>query len=267
MIQNNSKNNLLFISEQVINDYSDYLLEENISTHNLVNERKYTVKDTGVAYRVINNWNEKDILLSSFRDIENGWRKFNFTEIVWLEVVKKLRDFGLSLEFIKKVKDNIVLKSDKNNNSSWFEYHIVKTKISAMDSYVVLLTNGTTDLLFSRDIETNKILFGSRSMILISIKEVLSSLGINVKGPESLISLSNPEREIITTIRTSDFDSVSIKKRNGKITSINKTKTIMNPNNKSIRDQIEEYGGFAEVITQYTEGRENSATITEKKKL
>jgi len=167
---------------------------------------------------------------------------------------------------ISKVRDKTMSWDKKDDGYWWLEYYIVKTRISEMDAYVAVSLDGDASVIFSRDIEMNKILLGSRSLILISIKDILESFGLKVKKPESLIALNETEKEILFTLRNTDFNSLSVKKQNGKIESLDISKLILNSDGKSIREQIKESGDFAEVITKFEEGRERSATVIKKKK-
>ena len=90
----------LFIANDAIDeDFVDYLSNDgHKELHVLIRAKKYTVRDTDVSHRVICHWGEKGILPAGFGDIGDGWRKFSLIEIVWLQVVKKLREFGFSLD-------------------------------------------------------------------------------------------------------------------------------------------------------------------------
>jgi DNA-binding transcriptional MerR regulator len=79
---------------------------EYVDTLTLVNrikEKKFTIKDIGVNYRWIDHWYSKGLLLSSYG--EHKWKKFNLIEYVWLKIIIKMREFNLSLETIKSVKN------------------------------------------------------------------------------------------------------------------------------------------------------------------
>ncbi|MGA1976351.1 MAG: hypothetical protein ABSG89_00690 [Bacteroidales bacterium] len=79
-------------------DYIDTLtLKERIK------ERRFTVKDIGVAYRWIDHWYSKGLLLGSYK--EGKWRKFNLIEYVWLKMIIKMRQFNIGLDIVKSVKD------------------------------------------------------------------------------------------------------------------------------------------------------------------
>lgn len=67
----------------------------------LLDERIYTVKNIGVSNRVVSHWDSQEVTLPDQRPNEKKWRKFNFQEIVWLQILQELRAFGMSMEQLK----------------------------------------------------------------------------------------------------------------------------------------------------------------------
>lgn len=69
---------------------------------NLVDERIIPLAETGVSSRVFNHWKKEGLLLDNPR--KDKWTKLNFYEYVWIRIIKSLRDYGCSIELIRKVK-------------------------------------------------------------------------------------------------------------------------------------------------------------------
>jgi len=258
----------LFIANDAVDeDFIDYLSDEaHKEIHQLIRSKRYTVKATDVSYRVINHWEEKGILPENCIDDGDGWRKFTFVEIVWLQVVKCLREYGLSLDLIKKVRESVMVWNEKENTYPWFEYYVIKAKTSRMDSYIAVLPDGQSSLTFSRTIESGKFIFGSRSFILISLKEILSSLNLSSPKPEFLLPLSSEEIGLVDVVRNAEVDKIAIKLKNGKLKSIDTSKTISGSDIGSIKKEIEELGDFADVIVKFEKGKEQSAEVIRKKR-
>jgi DNA-binding transcriptional MerR regulator len=76
-----------------------------ITLQERIKERRLTVKDIGVDYRWIDHWHSKGLLIGTYQD--RKWRKFNLVEFVWLKMIVKMREFNLSLETVKAVKDEL----------------------------------------------------------------------------------------------------------------------------------------------------------------
>jgi DNA-binding transcriptional MerR regulator len=67
----------------------------------------FKVSDTGISSKNLNGWKSSGVLLD-FSKHETGWTKFNFTELIWLYAVRELREIGVSLPYIKKIKDELI---------------------------------------------------------------------------------------------------------------------------------------------------------------
>lgn len=79
---------------------ADSFLEGVLSTDELSFHQKFVLKDIGISTRVMNHWDAKEIIPASSRNKGNKYI-FNFTELIWLNIVKELREFGYPLENIK----------------------------------------------------------------------------------------------------------------------------------------------------------------------
>lgn len=71
-----------------------------------INEEVFTLKDVGIHKRVIGHWDKEGILLSQREDLSK-WRKYSFIDYVWLRMVAELREIGVSLDIIRKAKENL----------------------------------------------------------------------------------------------------------------------------------------------------------------
>ncbi len=71
-----------------------------------LNYRQYSLSEPSVTPRVLNHWYQTSII-SDRRTDGKGWSKFSFTELVWIKLIVRLRKFGLSLDKIKIVKEDL----------------------------------------------------------------------------------------------------------------------------------------------------------------
>lgn len=262
-----SKLPLFATDDSLDEDFVDYLSDANNSKlHNLIREKRYTVKDSDISYRVINHWDDKGLLPKGVQDEDEKWRKFSFVEVVWLEVLKELRSFGLSLESIAKIKEDTLNWNPKENTYPWFEYFVIKSMAGNLDGYLVVFSNNRSNLVFSRSIESNKEFFGSRSLLLISLKEMVSNLGHSVSKPESLQVLSEIERKVIESVRVGDVDSISLKMKKGKPSIIETEKNVFGSDIEKFRDEIKNGKEYADFLESFSQGEGRSAKITRKTK-
>ena len=69
-----------------------------------IRDKQFSVKDINIPYQWVNNWDKEGLLFEDERE-DGKWRKFNFVDYLWIKVVVELREFGLSYDVIKKVKE------------------------------------------------------------------------------------------------------------------------------------------------------------------
>lgn len=72
-----------------------------------LNRRQYSINEPSVTPRVLHHWYQVGII-SDRRTNGKGWSKFSFAELVWIKLIIRLREFGLSLDKIKKAKEDLI---------------------------------------------------------------------------------------------------------------------------------------------------------------
>gem|GEM_PF-1554040 len=269
--------------------YSKYLSDPGLNEfRTLMNERKYSAKEIGITYRIIDNWHDTKILPDGIDD--NGWKEFSIVELTWLSVAKALRKFGFPLQKILSVKESI-LKWDKDTDSyPLIEYHIYKAWMSSDDQYVLVLDNGKADIGSTEDIDKARFWYEQTNMLLISLKSILKEMGHEVTLSRLIMPPDKDEQEMLDIIRSSksniDFSKLTgftgdklkmieelfqnesitkeirIKPRNGGIDNLEITETYpTNPPLEKINKNIRDNGGFSEVSVKIVDGVKQSATV------
>lgn len=69
-----------------------------------IRDKQFSVKDINIPYQWVNNWDKEGLLFEDERE-DGKWRKFNFVDYLWIKIIVELREFGLSYDVIKKVKE------------------------------------------------------------------------------------------------------------------------------------------------------------------
>lgn len=69
----------------------------------VLNSKKHPLTNSEVTSRILNHWYQTNIV-TDYRPAGKGWSKFSFTELVWINLVIKLRAFGLGLDKINVAK-------------------------------------------------------------------------------------------------------------------------------------------------------------------
>ena len=70
----------------------------------LMRNTQFKRSELGLDARVANHWSEKGLFS---RDYDNGsWLIFDLTEAFWVRIIMKLREYNVSLETIKEIKES-----------------------------------------------------------------------------------------------------------------------------------------------------------------
>ncbi|MDA3883285.1 MAG: hypothetical protein PF481_08355 [Bacteroidales bacterium] len=72
-------------------------------------EQKLTLSQAGVSARVYNSWKKSGVFQNTAigRGEDQAWVRLNIYDYVWIKIIKVLRDFGVSLENIRIVKETL----------------------------------------------------------------------------------------------------------------------------------------------------------------
>lgn len=237
-----------------------------------LNERRYTVGDTPISNRVISHWADNDLLPDGIRD-DGGWRKFNVVELIWLYAAEQMRAFGLSLERIAIVRRAVMDWDKRLQRYPTFEFFIAEALSSPADPYIIVFSDGGDDnvmLARAEQIEQQKIIFGSRHMLLISLKATLKEK-FGEKAPQDaapLLRLSDEEKELLRELQSTGSGEVSTKVKNGQIIELvsKKVAASQNPKLNEILRQVKNNRVSGDIIIRATEGVPQSAEIKEHKR-
>lgn len=187
-----------------------------------LSEKRFSSKELGESYRVINHWTDLG-LLPDDRDDDVKWRKFSIVDIVWTLIVKELRQFGLPLDKIRKARSDLF---EVPFSSDWpefeLEFHIFLTMIKR-DVHLLVMPDGFATLLSNQDAPLQEVLQNIKStssMIVISLNKIMAQIFPDKDFKPFFPILSNlkPEEfELINFIRFNAFDEVVVKLNNGKL--------------------------------------------------
>jgi DNA-binding transcriptional MerR regulator len=250
-------------------DFANYQLDDKFKkVRELMNDRRFTVGETDVAYRVINHWDQSGLLPEGVKG-DGGWRKFTLPEMVWLKAMVRMRDFGLPLDKIARARNGAMRWSKQHEEYPYFEYYIAKAWFSGADPYILVTSDGEAEVATMAQIETAKLFLNSFDVLLISLKAILTEIGVNIAQVKILFALSKKETELLGNIRMESNNEVKVKiDDRGEITEIESTETTNHPIAAyKIRDQAEKEKMHGSVETQFVDGVARSVRVTKRKKL
>lgn len=182
------------------------------------NEQTYKVEDERLSSRVLNHWYETGIITDD-RPNGKGWKKFSFSEMVWIHIVFKLRSFGLDLKRIKGVKDQIDKYNslDKTSNCPLLDFYMMVAISSNIPVKLVVFESGEAEIVRQIDLDiANTIECISEDFISIDINKLLDKLLTKKNIKADYLSYNDiPKSALIKQIEESisadDIQSVTIR--------------------------------------------------------
>jgi len=205
--------NIDWFDEQFTTDFlfSDYQIKEEL------NKKQFRLSDKNISSRVITHWHNMKIL-DDDREDRKGWRKYSLSEVLWIQIIKKLRSFGVDLDKIKKVKDYLDTYNSKDNKSKCplFDFYIVGAMQSSMPFKLIVFYDGEALLGKQYDIDTaTQLGLIQEDYIDIDLTSLVSKV---MKSRKSAIdytdyALTEIEKEVNRAIHFEEVESLSIKSK------------------------------------------------------
>ena len=214
------------------------------------------------------HWHDTEILKDN-RPKGKGWRKFSFTEVVWISIVSQLRKFGLDLKKIKKVKEYLDTFNSKENQSqcTLLDFYIAHCMSSKMP--IKLLVFDTGEALIGRQVAIDLAVqygFIKDDYISVDLGKLMNKRfkGKRVKTYYTNYSLSSIEKEIQQGIYYEDVKSITINVNGNK--DILLTKEHIKNSRDEIKVLLQKTGEYYEESSVRT-GKGKHYKLVEKKKL
>jgi len=204
--------------------YSDYSIsEESISISNLLNDKIFKPKSGDFSYRIINHWESND-LLSSSRNNGKGWRKYSIMDLVWLYIIQDMRTFGITLDLIKKVKNNLIKTSTEGASIfPLLEYYISISLINT-PCYLLIFSNGQAHPVTEHEYNSNREFSSKNNHLQINLNNILQKIFTEISlfvNHKEIAEYSLEERKAIQLIRLGAVKNINITLVNGSRQSLN----------------------------------------------
>jgi len=193
-------------------------------SHQMLTEKRFTLKRTDVGTRVVNHW-ESEGVVEDPRENGTGWRRFSILDIVWLHSVARLREFGMPMGKLKYSRRSLASlgsgQTDEGSTVTYYEFYLTRAllripvslivfrdgeaEIATENEYGGILTRLTGGLADHIRVDVNSIL-----------QQLFSSVDLSPKHDPSL-SVTDEELDILLMLRTGNFESLTVKLKNGEI--------------------------------------------------
>lgn len=198
----------------------------------LLNEKRYPNKFIiEVRKALLTKWQELG-LIEDRRNNQKNWSKYSLVEILWMSIIRELREFGLSNPKLSTVKNYLFndfsyTKEDSTTNN----ITMATIDVVAYASPVFLVVSNNGKCVLIRDYEyLSAIQYGElpnhTSISLNSqIKDHISVL-YDEPDYEAFTGLSRDELQVLLILRSENYQSVKVTKKDGVIDIIEGTERI-----------------------------------------
>ncbi len=210
-----------------------------------INTKWFTNKDlSNISYRTINYWDEKGYL-NGEKKAGTKWRKFDFYQLIWIHMLDKLRQMGVSIDivvphifnaygFIPQLNDEqklsirnslkAPLKGDFDkmygnalNFQTIFRFWVNYATFLKKEVAIRFYSDGSIQTLTEDDILIKQ--KKSLSFISISVNELINQFleqkSVEIIGNVEI--LSSNELEVIKHLRNKEIVELSVTKQNGEL--------------------------------------------------
>lgn len=201
--------------ENISNNLIQFVLDDTISD-SFKNEKGRKI--TEQSKRVIGHWVKEGVITGEQRN-EGGWFYFSRTESVWIDIVTQLREFGLSLQKIKYIREQLF--DEIQDGFRLIDFALMHSILKS--PYVMMVKmdgsiNMTTSKLYS-EIVKDEVLPPHLSFNFYHLaKEIFPNNKFDFVACKPEISeLSDGEMKILYYIRTGDYKEIRIKMQGGEV--------------------------------------------------
>jgi DNA-binding transcriptional MerR regulator len=178
----------------------------------------------------INLW-VKNGLLDDFRGDLNKKRRFSIIEIIWVGIINELREFGLSKEKIKLVKEEL-LRPIKGIDLPYpsFEFFLISVVLYQRPYFLLIDKDGNSNVL---GYDNYLVMLQSKELvdhIVISLgiqfRNLLSKVDSSKAQFNELFKLSEEELELLAFIKNNDYEQVTVKIKDEKFDLLEGTERV-----------------------------------------
>ncbi len=231
----------------------------------VLRDRVHSASFTEQSYRIIHTWEESG-LIDAIPNSDKKWRKFNLLELLWINIISQLREFGVPLQKIEVAKKSLFYAPD---GDEWYTLDFAIWQILQDQKYIKLLIfpdgkaflREENELIFDGyDIQGNYIHLNFSNLV----KEVFNKPELQVRY-DSFI-LKDSEQEVLKLVRSGDYSKVEITTKDGEIERYNATEHI--DADKRIGELLtNKKNGFETITLEKADGKVVSITRTIKEKV
>lgn len=202
--------------ENITENLIQFVLDDTI-TDNFKNVKGRKI--TEQSKRVIGHWVKEGVITGEQRN-EGGWFYFSRTESVWIDIVTQLREFGVSLQKIKSIREKLF--DEIQQGFSLIDFALMHSILKSpyimmvkMDGSIHMTTSKLYSEIVKEEVLPPHLLFNFFHLA----KEIFPNNNFELvySNPDNISELSDEEMKILYYIRTGDYKEIRIKMQKGEV--------------------------------------------------
>ena len=231
----------------------------------LLNEKRFTTKAADVTYRIASHWEDLG-LIESRKDRGKGWRKFSLLDLVWLKILVQARAFGFPTEKLLLVRASLFNRTVTAEHSkvpvSVLEVYVALAVSQRKPTYLLIFSDGNAEPVYLEQYNASLKYITLSNHIHLNLNAIIQSFCPHADlSPryDATVEVDGDELEVLFMLRTGSYDSLTVKRRNGKIETLEAEETITE---RRIMDLLNEED-YQDVMIKRQDGK----TVSIKRKL
>ena len=221
-------------------------------------EKTLSIKGSDVSYRVLNHWCNKGLIEDNREGNKEGvsWRRFSIFDRLWMEVIKELRGYGVSLDIIKKVREKMSRHIVENSYGiTNFEYSVYRCKLtSKSQTHLVVFKDGFSEIASELDMESASMIGDWNSYIDINLNNIWGKFSDKFSSSKAKsFVLADDEFELLAALRLENNSEITVQMNEfGKINMLKK-KRLLKTN--EIENYVSSHMKFGESVQKFKDGK------------
>lgn len=187
----------------------------------ILSQRNNELNIETLSYRTLHHWDSLG-LIECQRGAGSGWRKFNVAETLWVHVIIELRNMGVSLNSISKVKP-IFFEEIPSHNLKYLDYYLVAALYFKTPVFFVISSTEDYEFLSYEEMSAAMMSGCLNHCTLIHLNPLMDKIFKKIKIVSEFPlkrTLTDEQNKICNFIDQEDFDSIKISKVDDKISNI-----------------------------------------------
>lgn len=248
--------------------------EDGAKAREFINRPRYTAKDAQTTYRLINHWSSQGLLPERRDENPAGWRKLSMIDLLWLETIKELRKFGLSIDKIRKVFYCIIASEDGRIKWPHLEIALgLAIRKQPIAIFLLVFEDGTADIATENCIDFTDHVNGYQTFLRINLNSLLKRIFPQTRDVKAAWcrvpmkpleeQLNEDEKTLIKSLHDRKNSAFSVRMKHGKITEIETTLEVEKP---KVFETLQDMN-YGEMTVLVEKGKPVHATIRKKKRM